>query len=194
MAQEVELHVVIQGHRKHGAVERQFLDRRGLQIAREDVVRPRPKTAARHEEDRIALGVLPFELFKAHLAEDVRVQLLDRHRAAQHRLIRHRMIEDQGGAAAQHEEVGKNENRGEKNRRDQTPNCFFPTRLEAQHQARTFCRYALISSPSSIFMTSARISFACTAETARSFSLTRGIDGALMLSSVSPIAISSTAA
>ena len=194
MAQEIELHVVVQGHREHGAVQGQLLNRRRLQISREDIVGTRTKTAARHKKDRIALRILPVEIFKAHLPEDVRMQLLYRHRAAQHRLLGHRMVEDQRGAAAQHEKVGKNENRGEKHRRDQTSNYLFPACCKAQHQARTFCRYALISSPSSIFMTSARISLACTAETARSFSLTRGIDGALILSSVSPIAIKRTAA
>ena len=194
MTQEVELHLVVHGHRKHSAVQCQLLNRRRLQIARNDVVGTRTKPAARHEEDRMPLGILPLKLLEAHLAEKIRVQLFDRHRAAQHRLILHRAVEDQGSAAAQEEKIGKNDDRGERKRRDHPSNYPFPMHPRAQHQARTFCKYALISSPSSIFMTSARISFACTEETARSFSLTRGIDGALMLSSVSPIAIRSTAA
>lgn len=99
-AHEVDLHVVREAHGDDGLVDRELADRRRLEVAREDVPDVDAEVAARDLEDGIALAVRPDEVREVDVARDVRDQLLDRDRAAQHVLIGHRVVEDLRRAAA----------------------------------------------------------------------------------------------
>ena len=100
-AHEVDLHVVGEVDGDGGLIDGELAYRRRLEVARQDVPDVDAEVAARDLEDGIALAVLPLEACEVDVARDVGDQPLDRDRAAQHVLVRHRVVEDLRRAAAQ---------------------------------------------------------------------------------------------
>ena len=127
-AHEVDLHVVGEVDGDGGLIDGELAYRRRLEVARQDVPDVDAEVAARDLEDGIALAVLPLEACKVDVACDVGDQPLDRDRAAQHVLVRHRVVEDLRRAAAQDLERDEDDEADDEQREPQALQAFLAKR------------------------------------------------------------------
>ena len=127
-AHEVDLHVVGEVDGDGGLIDGELAYRRRLEVARQDVPDVDAEVAARDLEDGIALAVLPLEACEVDVARDVGDQPLDRDRAAQHVLVRHRVVEDLRRAAADDLECDEDDEADDEQREPQALQAFLAKR------------------------------------------------------------------
>ena len=87
--------------------ECQFLNRRRFQVAGNNIPKAHVKSATGNTKDCVPVYILPFQIFKSDMPGEIRQQLFYGNRAAQHILLRNRVIKYLRRAAAenlQHED------------------------------------------------------------------------------------------